>query len=113
VDVCVEPYANLAGDGARRFVSSRWSSIKPREIAKHPIERDTGEGEAHHSSDNQRHQKGGAAVLLGNCSGHQFIPVLAIVMKKKRITNAPKSHAVIFARSRWRLRMTSSSGLTM
>ena len=39
--------------------------------------------------------------VLGN-RGHQFIPVLAMVMKNSSTTNAPSSSAMIRARSRWR-----------
>ena len=53
-----------------------------------------------------------AASIAAARRGHQFIPVLAMVMKNIRITNPPSSSAMIRARSRWRLRITSSSTLT-
>ena len=60
---------------------------------------------------NTRHDQRRRAILAGD-RGHQLIPVLAMVMKNSRTTNAPSSSAMIRDRSRWRLRMISSSWLT-
>src|SRR5256885_4818445 len=113
MDVGVEPHADLTGNGARGTFGPLRRPIEAGQLAEHAVERHRGEGEADHRGDQDRHIERGPGVAVLNERGHQLIPVLAMVMKNIRMTNAPSSQAMIRARSRWRLRMTSSSWLTM
>ncbi len=112
VNVGVEAHADLSRHGARRLLRALRSPGEAGELAEHPVERHRGEGEAEHRRDDQRHDRRRLRVLPLGEGGHQFIPVLAMVMKNRSTTNPPRSQARICARSRWR-RRTSSSIFTM
>ena len=101
MDVGVELDLDLAGDRAGRAVGALGRSIESRRFAERAVERRLRRRDRSLPRRSPARISSGPRIpFCAACSVHQFIPVLAMVMRKSSTTKAPSSRAMTRARSR-------------